>query len=68
MAAENKRASEWSVNIPFSDLYHLMNQLESLDAIKSENTQLRRELDGLRNMFSQLLDQFGELRRELRGR
>ena len=68
MESDRKRAREWSVNIPFADLQQLLNQLESTDAMKRENAQLRRELDGLRNMFSELLDQFGELRRELRGR
>lgn len=68
MNTQPTRPKEWSVNIPFADLYQLVNHLESTDALKRENAQLRRELDGLRNMFSELLDQFGELRRELRGR
>ena len=59
---------EWYVNIPFSDLNKLVNQLETLDGMKQDNVQLRRELDGLRNMYNDLLVQFGELRRELRGR
>lgn len=59
---------EWYVNIPFSDLNKLVNQLETLDGMKQENAQLRREMDGLRNMYNELLVQFGELRRELRGR
>ena len=65
---ESTRQQEWSVNIPFSDLHHLMNHLESLDGLKRENAQLRREMDGLRNMFNELLNKYGELRRELTGR
>ena len=68
MKPEPNRQFDWSVNIPFADLYQLINHLEATDALKRENAQVRRELDGLRNMFSELLDQFGELRRELRGR
>ena len=62
------RSKEWMVSIPFSDLNLLINQLDSLDAVRAENAQLRREMDGVRNMFSELLTAFGELRRELRGR
>lgn len=60
--------AEWYVNIPFSDLHKLVNQVETLDTMKKENAQLRRELDGLRNMFSELQIAFGELRREIKGR
>lgn len=62
------RENEWYVNIPFSDLHKLVNQLETMDAIKAENAQLRREMDGLRNMFSELTIAFGEIRREIKGR
>lgn len=55
---------EWYVNIPFSDLHKLVNQLESMDTLKADNAQLRREMDGLRNMFNELLVKFGELRKE----
>ena len=58
----------WYVNIPLSELNELLHQQESLDKIKAENAQLRREMDGLRNMFTELQTAFGELRRELRGR
>lgn len=59
------RANEWRVSLPFSDVYLLINQLEALDEIRSENAQLRRELDGLRNMYQELLTVFGDLRRDL---
>ena len=39
-----------------------------LEKLEEDNTQLRRELEGLRNMFSELQTAFGELRRELKGR
>lgn len=65
---DSTRQQEWSVNIPFSDLHQLMNHLDALDGLKRENAQLRREMDGLRNLYNELLDKFGELRREIRGR
>lgn len=68
MANSQNRKEEWMVSIPFSDLYKLTNQLETLDSITAQNAQLRREMDGMRNMFTELQTAFGELRRELRGR
>ena len=62
------RSREWSVNIPFADLQKLLNQAELMEKMEEENAQLRRELEGLRNMFSELQTTFGELRRELKGR
>lgn len=59
---------EWYVTIPFSDLHKLTNQLETLDQLQRENAQLRNEMDGLRNMFHELLERFGELRRQVNGR
>lgn len=62
------RPNEWYVNIPFSDLNKLVNHLGELDSMREENAQLRRELDGLRNLYSELLVAFGELRREIKKR
>lgn len=59
---------DWSVNIPFADLQMLLNNVELMEKAQEENAQLRRELEGLRNMFSELQTAFGELRRELKGR
>lgn len=59
---------DWYVSIPFSELYKLQHELDFMDEMKQENAQLRREMDGMRNMFSELQTAFGELRRELRGR
>jgi len=68
MAKAPDRKGEWMVSIPFSDLNKLVNQLDTMDAIIQDNAQLRREMDGLRNMYNELLVRFGELRRELTGR
>lgn len=62
------RSREWSVNIPFADLQMLLQNADHMEKLEEDNTQLRRELEGLRNMFSELQTAFGELRRELKGR
>ena len=67
-AALAEKSQEWYVSIPFSDLHKLMNEVQFMEEMKMENSQLRREMDGLRNMYNELLVQFGELRRELKGR
>lgn len=56
---------DWRVSIPFSDLHMLLYQVESIDSIRAENAQLRRELEGLRNLYNELLVVFGDLRRDL---
>ena len=58
------RKRDWLVSIPFADLNALVNQLDGMDALKADNAQLRREMDGLRNMFSELFIQVGELKKE----
>lgn len=68
MAKTPDRKDDWYVNIPFSDLHKLVNQLDTMDAIIQDNAKLRREVEGLRNMYNDLLVVFGELRRELTGR
>ena len=67
MAAPQKKP-DWYVSIPFSDLHTLMNEVQLLEDMKAENAQLRREMDGMRNMYNELLVRFGELRTELIGR
>ena len=62
------KSQEWYVSIPFSDLHNLMNEVQFMEDMKKENAQLRREMDGMRNMYNELLIQFGELRRELKGK
>lgn len=58
--------NEWYVSIPLSDLNKLHAEKEYIDKLVTEHAQLRRELEGLRGMFNELLTAFGELRRELR--
>lgn len=61
-------ANDWYVSIPLSDLDKLRADKEYIDKLNAEHDQMRRELDGLRNMLNELITKFGELRRELKGR
>jgi len=61
-------AGDWMVSIPLDELMKLKQQPEMFDQLKAENAQLRRELDALRNLFSEMIQQFGDIKRELRRR
>ena len=59
-------ADDWMVSLPLSQLLALKQQPEMFEQMKQENAQLRRELEALRNLFSELITQFGDIKRELR--
>lgn len=59
-------ADDWMVSLPLSQLLALKQQPEMFEQMKQENAQLRRELDALRNMYSEMIQQFGDIKRELR--
>lgn len=62
------KPSEWQVTLPIKDLISLLNFSEDLQKMKDENKQLRREMEGLQNMFSEVCQQFGDVKRELKRR
>ena len=62
------KPSEWQVTLPIKDLISLLNFSEDLQKMKDENRQLRREMEGLQNMFSEVCQQFGDVKRELKRR
>lgn len=62
--ASSKR-HEWSVSVPLDDLLELIRYTDSLEQMREDNKQLRRELEGLRNMFTELQMAFGDVKREL---
>ena len=64
----NPPPSDWRVSIPLKDLVSLLNFSEDLESMNKENAQLRRELEGLRNMFSEVTQQLGDVKRELKRR
>ena len=62
------KPSQWQVTLPIRDLVALLNFSEDLQKMKEENKQLRREMEGLQNMFSEVCQQFGDVKRELKRR
>ena len=62
------KPSNWQVTLPIKDLMTLLTFAEEVERIEKENKQLRQELDGLRNMFSEVCQQFGDIKRELKRR
>lgn len=62
------KPSNWQVTLPIKDLMTLLNFAEDVERIEKENKQLRQELEGLRNMFSEVCQQFGDIKRELKRR
>ena len=61
-------AGDWMVSLPLDELMKLKQQPEMFDQLMDENTQLRRELDALRNLYCEMIQQFGDIKRELRRR
>lgn len=62
------KPSNWQVTLPIKDLMTLLTFSEDVERIEKENKQLRQELEGLRNMFSEVCQQFGDIKRELKRR
>ena len=60
--------NDWSVNVPLPDLVRIFERLEAQDKTDSEVKQIRDEIEGLRGMFRELMDVFGEIRRAQDGR
>lgn len=58
--------NDWFVQVPLSDLVALQNMSAEFVKIRSENDQLRREMEGLRRVQSETLQVLSDLKRELR--
>ncbi len=52
-------SQDWLVQVPISELVKLQAQPEEI-------ARLRTEIEGLRNMYFELLEKFADVRRELR--
>lgn len=61
-------SKDWQVSLPLDELMALKQQPQMFEELKAENAQLRRELDALRNLFSEMITQFGDIKRELKRR
>lgn len=55
----------WMVSVPVQELARLENVLKELDGLRDENRRLEAQLMALRQMFTDLMEQFIELKKEL---
>lgn len=62
----NVSAGSWLIQIPLSELVSLQSLPSDMDKLKAENQQLRREIEGLRRIQSEVLQALGDVRRSLR--
>lgn len=58
-------AYDWSIQIPLSELVALQGLPARMEELQKDNAQLRRELDALHALYSQTLQAFSDLKREL---
>ena len=58
--------ANWMVQVPINDLMELMQMKDSFERMKEENSQLRREMEGLRLLQSETMTVVGDLRKSLR--
>ena len=63
--ANRKQSPDWRVDLPLADLLKLKEQMDIVEQLRKDNLQLRRELNGLRNLYSDLLVRLEELRRDI---
>ena len=57
--------SDWSIQIPLSELVALQGLPARMEGLEKDNRQLRKELDALRSLHSQTLQTFADFRREM---
>lgn len=62
----NTSMDGWLIQIPLSELVALQSLPSEMEKLKAENHQLRREIDGLRRIQSEVMQAFADLRRSLR--
>ena len=55
------------VQVPIKELLALCGLKDDLERISAENKQLRREIDGMRNIQSQMMELLGDYRRKEKG-
>lgn len=58
--------SDWLIQVPLSELVALKNMSEDFAKIRAENEQLRREIQGLRRVQSEMMQLCGDLRKALK--
>lgn len=58
-------AKSWTVQVPIEDIIALYGALQERDKTAAENQQLRREVEGLRNMQSECFLALSDIRKQL---
>lgn len=58
--------NDWTINVPLTDLVALQELPNRIKEYEEQNLQLRKELEALRILYSQLLQTVADLRRELK--
>ena len=64
--ANQPSPQDWFVQVPLRDLLTLQAQAHGETDAMREVAQLRREVEGLRNMLNETLSIIGEIRREVK--
>ena len=54
----------WMVQVPIKELLALCGLKDEMEKISTENNQLRREIEGLRNIQSQMMELLREFSRK----
>lgn len=61
-------ASDWSIQIPLSELVALQELPARMAELEKDNVQLRRELNALHALYSQTLQALSDFKRDMRKR
>ena len=56
----------WLIQVPLDDLVVLQKLPQQMQQLQQDNEKLRRELEALRCIQSEMMELFGDFRRELR--
>ena len=58
----------WLIQIPLDDLIALQHLPQEMQQLKHENERLQQQLEALRRIQGEMMELFGDFRRELRQR
>lgn len=53
----------WTVNVPIEDLLSIMHMSSDIQRILEDNAALRREMQGLRSILSEVMITLGDVKR-----
>lgn len=58
--------NDWLVSVPLTELLALKNMTLDFAKLREENEQLRREINGLRNVQAEIMQLCGDMRKSLK--